>query len=95
MIALYLFTRSLQFIARYIWRHYLEKNWDPHARAREIFSKEKPVALQSGGMQRDLGKTRLPARKQILTDYDYEEELDPASRSPEDSLVLYDSLRHQ
>jgi hypothetical protein len=27
MIALYLSTRSFQFIARYVWRHYLEKNW--------------------------------------------------------------------
>jgi hypothetical protein len=77
MIALYLSTRSFQFIARYVWRHYLEKNWyantrlfyarDPHARAREVFERENTKPLASGGIQRDHGKIRgLPEKKQIM-----------------------------
>ncbi|KAJ3204305.1 hypothetical protein HK099_001199, partial [Clydaea vesicula] len=63
MIALYLSTRSLHFIGRFFWRHYLEPQWDPHARNREKFVKEKEeldrqTQFGTGNVQRDLGQLR-------------------------------------
>ena len=67
MIALYLSTRNLHFIARFIWRHYLETKWDPHARTREKLKREEDSkTLGSGNTIRDLGKLR----KSILIDDD-------------------------
>lgn len=98
MIALYLTTRSAHFMSRYLWRHYLEPQWDPHARTREAFAKNKSNETVAGtplSQSRDLGKLRspseqnssptleLPTKKSILIEFGDDYDLSPVNSQDE------------
>lgn len=56
-------ARSVHFASRWLWRHYLEPQWDPHARTREALVKEqeqteKESTLGTGQTSRTMGGLR-------------------------------------